>query len=404
MKKRTLSFKLVAGGICAVVIPLLVVGIFSVTKSSNALRHEAQEAAVNVAKDLSNMTQLVMAEEVKLVEQFAMGYEAVQAASAVATGADSGQAVKTLASQLQRARKKLGNDYEVLLVSDLKGNVIADSNAGEYASLSLADRDYFKAAKQGRTIISEPVKSKISGHPIVPVCAPITTGAGDVVGTMTAVLKIDFLSEKFASVKIGETGYPFMVDRNGTVVVHPNKKHILETNLAKVVGMELFMKEMLAGQTGVQEYKFEGVDKIAGFAPVEITRWSVGTTQSVSEFLEAADHIRNLILAVGAGFLAITIVAVWFFARSIVRPINRVVDMMQAGSDEVVSASSQVSAASQSLAAGSSQQAASIEETSSSLEEMSSMTKNNADNATQANQLMKEVARSSRRPTSPCGR
>ena len=73
------------------------------------------------------------------------------------------------------------------------------------------------------------------------------------------------------------------------------------------------MKEMLAGQAGVQEYRFEGMDKIAGYAPVEITKWSVGTTQPVSEFLEAADHIRNLILAVGAGFLAITIVAVAVF-------------------------------------------------------------------------------------------
>ena len=234
MKKRTLAFKLVAGGICAVVIPLLVIGVFSVTKSSNALRHEAQEAAVNVAKDLANMTQLVMAEEVKLVEQLAMGHEAVQAAAAVASGEDGAQAVKELAAQLQRARKKLGNDYEVLVVNDLKGNVIADSNGGEYAGLSLADRDYFKSAKQGRTNISEPVKSKLSGNPIVPLCAPIVKGSGDVVGTMTAVLKIDFLSEKFASVKIGETGYPFMVDRNGLVIVHPNKKHILETNLAKV--------------------------------------------------------------------------------------------------------------------------------------------------------------------------
>ena len=43
--------------------------------------------------------------------------------------------------------------------------------------------------------------------------------------------------------------------------------------------------------------------------------------------------------------------------------------------------------ASQTLAEGASQQAASIEETSSALEEMSSMTKQNADNAAQANTL-----------------
>ena len=52
--------------------------------------------------------------------------------------------------------------------------------------------------------------------------------------------------------------------------------------------------------------------------------------------------------------------------------------------------SRQVSTASQELAEGASEQAASIEETSSSLEEMSSMTKQNADNANQANRMMVE--------------
>ncbi len=59
----------------------------------------------------------------------------------------------------------------------------------------------------------------------------------------------------------------------------------------------------------------------------------------------------------------------------------------------LTSGSSQVSQASGQIASGSSQQAASLEETSSSLEEISSMTKNNADNADQANALMLDTNR-----------
>jgi methyl-accepting chemotaxis protein len=50
-----------------------------------------------------------------------------------------------------------------------------------------------------------------------------------------------------------------------------------------------------------------------------------------------------------------------------------------------------VSSASQSLAEGVSEQAAAVEETSSSLEEMAAMTRQNADNAGQANTLMEEA-------------
>jgi methyl-accepting chemotaxis protein len=89
--------------------------------------------------------------------------------------------------------------------------------------------------------------------------------------------------------------------------------------------------------------------------------------------------------------IVIGLLLAWFITRGITKPINRIIDGLSAGAEQVTSASGQVSSASQQLAEGASEQAASIEETSSSLEEMSSMTKQNADNAGQANQLMSEA-------------
>ena len=94
-------------------------------------------------------------------------------------------------------------------------------------------------------------------------------------------------------------------------------------------------------------------------------------------------------IAVGGALLIVLIG--FFIARLISKPLNRVIEGLNEGADQVASASGQVSSSSQSLAEGSSEQAASIEETSSSLEEMSSMTKQNAENAHQADGLMKEA-------------
>ncbi|HQA89519.1 MAG TPA: methyl-accepting chemotaxis protein [Sedimentisphaerales bacterium] len=80
--------------------------------------------------------------------------------------------------------------------------------------------------------------------------------------------------------------------------------------------------------------------------------------------------------------------------RAITGPICRIIAGLTAGSEQVAAASRQVSAASQSLAEGATEQAAGLEETSSSLEEMSSMTKQNADNAQQANTLAAEARKS----------
>jgi methyl-accepting chemotaxis protein len=393
MKKHSLSFKLITGGILIVLIPILVVGIYSITKASKSLASLAKEQAINLATDLAGMTHLVLLEELKLTKELSMTNATLAASTMVMeAGSDNDSSeIKALDDMLSRAMKSFGNDYESILVTDAKGVVFADGNNGKYKGVSLANREYFQIAKQGQANVSTPVKSKLTEKPIAPVCTPIVSENGEVLGTVTAVLKMDFLSEKITSVKVGQTGYPFMVDRTGLTIAHPNENHVLNTNLAKLKGMEKIMGKMMAQQTGVESYIFEGIDKIAGYAPVKLTGWSIGITQPSEEFLGAANAIRNVILLVGSIFLAITIITVLIFTRSISRPIMRAVEGLNEGADQVASASGQVSAASQSLAEGSSEQAASIEETSSSLEEMSSMTKQNAANAGQADNLMKEA-------------
>jgi methyl-accepting chemotaxis protein len=105
---------------------------------------------------------------------------------------------------------------------------------------------------------------------------------------------------------------------------------------------------------------------------------------------ETNTKLQNLISLVA---LLIGGLFAFFITRSVTKPIRRVIEGLEGGADQVASASLQISSASQSLAEGASEQAAGIEETSSSIEEMSSMTRQNADNANQANLLMAETTK-----------
>ena len=106
---------------------------------------------------------------------------------------------------------------------------------------------------------------------------------------------------------------------------------------------------------------------------------------------QAASSGKALLLSLGAAASVLGLLMAFFITRSITGTIGRIVEGLTEGADQVVSASAQVASASQELAEGASEQAASIEETSSSLEEMASMTKQNAENANQANALMNKT-------------
>ncbi len=396
MKNRSLKFKLILSGVLVVVIPLTVIGLFSINKASDALVKGAENQAAQIARDLAIMTDSVLNQEVKLAKEMGINPLVKNAVDKVyADGIDGAvNELKALDQFLKTVSEHIGHDYDTFFVTNAQGATISDNFNGSLREngISFSDRDYFLEARTtGKTAVGQAIASRNTGNPVVAVAVPIKTASGAFGGIFGLALKLDELSRKITSVKIGNTGYPFMADKNGLIVVHPQSDFILDLNISKLEGMESIAASMMAQKTGIENYTFKGIDKIAGFAPVPLTEWSICVTQDVPEFMAPVKEIRNVVLIAGGIFLAVTILLVLWFARSITLPINRIILGLNEGADQVAEASSQVSVTSQSLAEGSSEQAASIEETSSSMEEMSSMTTKNAENATHADALMKEA-------------
>ena len=148
---------------------------------------------------------------------------------------------------------------------------------------------------------------------------------------------------------------------------------------------------MLAQGNGLMKDEYKGLEKVVAFRTIPEMGWTLGVSAATAELLAPVKNLSYWNLGVALGVLLLSAVVILLLVQSIVKPINRIVDGLQQGSEQVASGADEVSASSQSLAEGASEQAASIEETSSSMEEMSSMTKQNADNARQADSLMKEM-------------
>lgn len=112
-----------------------------------------------------------------------------------------------------------------------------------------------------------------------------------------------------------------------------------------------------------------------------------------TKFDKVTKEIADIVLLIGLFGILGSLTVGFFVTRSIVRPVYGIIDGLTKGSGKVASVSQEILSYSQSLAEGASNQAGSIEETSASIEQMSSMTKQNADNANQANSLMMETSK-----------
>ena len=384
MANKSLQFKLLAGGLIAVAVPLILIGGFAIYRSMTALQELAMSRSMEVAKGLAHMASIAVDEELKIVSQVAERSLVVDAALKHAAGEKNAPEIVQMTSDLIQMRKANEKEYEAFLLLDPGGNVITS----EGSKINLAERDYFKAAKEGKVNAGSVVKSVSSGNTVLAFAAPVRSKTNDVIAVVISIANISFLADKVSGTKLGQTGYGYVVDKTGVLIVHPNKDLIMKTNIKEQEGMKEIASRMMAGETNTLPYTFKGVRKIAGFAPVSQTGWSICLTQDLNEFMAPVFAMIAFIGIVGLILLVLTIVAIFYLARGVARRFGSIADELHDASGQVASASAQVSQASQSLAEGATEQASALEETSSSLEEMSSMTQRNADNASQAKALM----------------
>ena len=306
------------GGVIAAMLPLAIVGYFSVNQSTKALVANAEFQSNQIAKDLAMLAEEIVSQEFIYAESMAQAQVVTKAVSMVydSGAAAADQPLQALDEFIAKAFNKSQGRYDCILVTDQDGRVIAD-NTKKLLNTSLADREYFRIAKQGRSNLSAPLLSKSSGHPIISLAVPLNTSSGQFGGALVFVIKLDRLSDKITAVKIGETGYPFMIDKTGLIISHPSPEILFDVNITQTKGMEKIAKRMTAQESGVELYEFKGVRKIAGFAPVKSTGWSITVTQNEDEFLNAVRNIKRLVFFVGLFFLVVIVLGILWFVKGI---------------------------------------------------------------------------------------
>jgi methyl-accepting chemotaxis protein len=139
---------------------------------------------------------------------------------------------------------------------------------------------------------------------------------------------------------------------------------------------------------GIDRPATDAIDAIV----TQVQQFEADTTKDTEE--QFRQQTARIELWVMVGLLMGVVFAVgfgWTLIRSLTRQLFGLAESLGETSREVAAAANQVSTTSQSLAEGSSSQAAALEETSASLEELSSMTKRNAENSRQANELSKQT-------------
>ncbi|NIA55996.1 HAMP domain-containing protein [Massilia sp. TW-1] len=286
---------------------------------------------------------------------------------------------------------------------------------------------------------------KLFGKPFVTDYEPIRDASGKVIGILyvglDAEANISALRERIKKMKVGDTGYYFVLDATkgktyGDLIVHPVKegKNILGS---KDAGGREFIKEMLETQHGIMAYPWQNAEagetaprmKVAAYTLFKDWNWLIAGGTYEDEITKEAASLRNRYIVIGLVALAIfAAVLHTVMKRTVTRPLVRardaavriaegdltvrmdvdrsdeiglladamnnissslsnVVGQVRHGAEQIAGASGEISSGNLDLCSRTEQQAANLASTANSMQDLTETVRRNAGDAHEANQL-----------------
>lgn len=311
--KLTLSKKIaVLFGILLIIVSA-VLGLSAIKLGSSALMDQHEDMILNYADEAANYFAETMDKDLSVLSEIA-----------------ARENIRTMDLAVQKQSispdiDRLGYQDMAIVTPDGTANYIKSSGIAK-----LGDQEYIKTALSGKANISDVMIDKETGKPIIMEAAPIKSG-DKVVGVLIGKRDGTFLSEITDTLGVGERGYAFIVDAEGTMIAHPNRdlvfkqsnvlNDIEENGPLKDFGMAL--KDFGIGNRGMISYDFNGEMRITAMAPIPNTDWSIGIGNYDSEVMMRSNTLRYTLLILSFIVIIIGIIAAIFLGNVISKPIRK---------------------------------------------------------------------------------
>jgi methyl-accepting chemotaxis protein len=430
--------KLMVAGAAILIIPFAIMGIIVSTQATSGITALVSGQITNLTASMADYTEGKILGDMRTTMALAASSDIIDVVAAVNQGSPSAaKAALSLSARLASINEseQYKNTYSGIIVMGEKGTICSSAMANMIGA-NVADRDYFKAALEGKVYVSQMLFNKVTNEATIVLTAPVLSSSKKPIGALAVSMKTSAITDEMAKFKLGKTGYIWVIDRNGLVVLHPDKDIALKVNISQFDGMQGIARNALADKTGVESYTYKEVRKMAGYAPVPVIGWKVVATMPQSEFLATAVSIRSLIIFIALIAVIFAFGAFSLLARSIYGPLNvavsslgvvasgdisqdvpqkylnmkdeigdlahaivrmedslrKIVGSVQSAAAQVAGGSEQMSTTAQQMSQGSTEQAASAEEVSSSVEELAATIKQNNDNSLTTVQISQKAA------------
>jgi PAS domain S-box-containing protein len=208
-------------------------------------------------------------------------------------------------------------DVYVMYVSNLDGQNIARSD--EKPLKNFGDRQYFKDVLSGKDIATQVIISRTVSKPAIFFAAPIKDTFNKMVGVLGVGSELKILNDRVFDIKIGKTGFAFVIDQKGKLLIHPYQELSKEI---KDFSYHPAVSSLLQGKTGMFSFYDEKNIEWLAYRLLLPNGWGVIVQQQKQEALQEITVFWYFVIALIVILLILLAIFTWITGNHLVRPIS----------------------------------------------------------------------------------
>ena len=209
------------------------------------------------------------------------------------------------------------NDNKLIRVSSTLFNK-DNSVIGTYIS---SDSQAYKKIIDNKEFIGN---IEIQGNGYITRMKPLLDKNKKVIGAIGIGNKIlnEYLEETLSNIKLGETGYVYILNSEGNIMIHPSEagKNAEDDDLVKRIN---------SNKSGIIEYTRNGVKKLGYYKYFGPWQWYIVITANYDELTASSKSIITTTIVTGAIIIVLGGIIALFLANTLVKPINKLKRCME---------------------------------------------------------------------------